>query len=247
MKIRQIKFEFMKRLMLIGGGMVSSLASGATMVLGGSGDTAVIGSTAGSTLNGSGVLIVGSTNEIWGSYSVVIGSQNTQNASGTLIVGWSNQLSGHSSVAFGESNIIEAPRSFVVGKYNFAGQNDNEDAVFVSGAYNASTAYAAFVTGVYNTVTWQGAGSITAGSGNFNNAGSSLVVGTGHSLESYKHATAIVGGAYSKTPDAPALLVIGNGTGPSASNRKNALIVHANGDLIVPKVQGDISMGVYGN
>ncbi len=40
------------------------------------------------------------------------------------------------------------------------------------------------------------------------------------------------------------IFVVGNGT--SSNARSNAFIVYKNGDIIIPKAQGDVSMGRYG-
>jgi hypothetical protein len=41
----------------------------------------------------------------------------------------------------------------------------------------------------------------------------------------------------------PAHLVIGNGT--STTSRANSFVVYADGDIVITKPQGDISMGIY--
>lgn len=41
------------------------------------------------------------------------------------------------------------------------------------------------------------------------------------------------------------LFILGNGTG--ANDKSNAFEVYKNGDVIIPKVQGDVSMGSFGN
>lgn len=160
-------------------------------------------------------------------------------------IGATNTLSGDYSGIIGHSNYVNQPYSLAIGAFNDLNQNDNDFGSFALGHHNYIHGYGSMVGGSYNSVLDDS--SITIGFYNYNNARASLVVGQGNVLEYFPHKNAIVAGEYNAAIPSgkPAHLVIGNGT--SSTDRNNSLVVYADGDIVITKPQGDISMGIYGN
>ena len=165
----------------------------------------------------------------------------------TLVIGYHTYGSylPTGSGMLGEDNLVNTPYSLAIGYGNHIDTNDNERGSFALGENNLLVGYFSIVGGSYNEV-WDSS-SITTGYYNSNNAPCSLMVGTGNFADFDSHKDGIIAGKYSASIpiNTPAHLVIGNGT--SSVNRANSFIVYANGDVVITKPQGDISMGIYGN
>lgn len=191
---------------------------------------------------------IGNSNSLDTTNSLAVGSSNwvTSYSHSSLVVGYANEIFMPNSVAIGAANGIEAPQSAAFGSGNYILQYDTEDAIFVSGTYNVSLAWSSAGFGTYNVIDYGAESSLTAGSANFNDAARSVMVGTGNS-SSYLMKNGVIGGKYNANVSKSAILVLGNGTGSNQPDRKNALVVYEDGDVIITKRQGDISMGIYGN
>lgn len=161
-----------------------------------------------------------------------------------LNIGTSNTISGTSSATIGLNNDVWQNHSLAIGIHNFVYDDDNEHASLAFGRYNTLSGMGSIVGGQYNISSKNF--NLTVGSYNFNSASCSIVGGTGHTLgSSSAYADGMVVGRYSApiSVNKPAHLVLGNGTG--ASQRNNSLVVYADGDIVISKPQGDVSMGIY--
>ncbi|MFD2256892.1 hypothetical protein ACFSSA_09405 [Luteolibacter algae] len=160
-------------------------------------------------------------------------------------MGSNNHVSGAQSLSLGISNFVTQHSALAIGGWNDVEQDDNDYGSFALGHHNYIHGYGSIVGGSYNSVLDNS--SITTGYYNYNNAPASLVVGQGNVVESDQNKNSITAGTYNAAiPYAkPAHLVIGNGTGAAFANRKNSFVVYADGDIVITKPQGDISMGIY--
>jgi len=164
---------------------------------------------------------------------VVVGDQ--------LEIGNTNSSAGGSG-AFGYGNTVYSSSSLAVGTYNTIDTDEGEHSSLVVGQYNFTKATSALCVGSYNHV--GSFFSITTGYLNYNNGDYSIMAGTGNVSGYNMLSNSIVTGTYNQSMlSKPAYLVIGNGT--SSTNRKNSFVVYADGDIVIAKPQGDISMGIY--
>jgi hypothetical protein len=152
-----------------------------------------------------------------------------------------NNVMGTNSGAIGAQNSVIMPRSLAVGFANTVNDDDNQNSSLAVGIFNYVEAFSAIVCGNYNQ-TFAGY-SLTAGSYNINTEYNSLVLGEYNITSNNRHRNGILLGAYNAPITKASHLVIGNGT--STSNRKNSFIIYADGDIVITKPQGDISMGIY--
>lgn len=169
--------------------------------------------------------------------STIISELNVGSTSSTHM----NQIGGSVSGAIGTQNSVSTSSSLAVGWSNTLWDDDNENSSLAVGRLNYLEAYAAIVSGYGNQVFngW----SITTGINNVNTERYSLVLGEHNITTSNRHRNGILLGAYNAAVTKAAHVVIGNGT--STGNRKNSFIVYADGDIVITKPQGDISMGAY--
>lgn len=82
---------------------------------------------------------------------------------------------------------------------------------------------------------------LTVGFGNNHWAGNTMTAGS--YLITYDENSTVVG-QWNIDTGGDEAFVVGNGTG--SGDKRNALEVYKNGDVIVPKAQGDIDMGIFG-
>lgn len=178
---------------------------------------------------------IGVGNSIQSNYNFVLGQQNTVSGGGIY------------TATLGKWNICQASNSLIAGFYNTGKQNVylggtqmSSSAIF--GSYNSSLGEGSLIVGYNNQIlarveTIEGdiaeisPSLALIGSGLISRDNSCLIVGTNNIVSPQNN-----------TPTAP-LFIVANGT--SASARSNALEVLANGDIIITKPQGDISMGAY--
>jgi hypothetical protein len=181
---------------------------------------------------------------------------------------WNDANVGTSSAAFGESNTVSGAGGFASGAANnvgygwwssaFGGANviSNASQAFVAGGNNlVNNGYNNFIAGGYNTVSQSS--SMALGESNTSAGYAAMTFGRG--LTSASAGCVVVGLA--NTPiigndtywvGTDPVFIVGNGTGgsPAAGQsgpvQSNALVVYKNGDIKVPKTQGDISMGEFG-
>lgn len=160
-----------------------------------------------------------------------------------LNIGSTNSMYVDGNAAIGYNNVVSQSYALVIGAHNNLEQDDNDYGSFALGHHNYIHGYGSIVGGSYNSVLDNS--SFTAGFYNYNNAPASLVVGRGNVVEYTQNQDSITAGRYNAAVSysKPAHLVIGNGT--SSTTRKNSFIVYADGDIVITKPQGDISMGAY--
>jgi hypothetical protein len=192
--------------------------------------------------------------------ALVIGAAFTD-----LDVGMVNNSATFQSAAIGTNNTA-TQLSTSIGSSNYAayrststgGSNIAHDLSFASGhsnsVYNLSAAIGYWND--VNTVSGQHPRhSVAIGLSNYIVGNSSLAAGSSNIIEADNAMTfgrglvstavdATVVGTYN-TDKTGLRFAIGNGTGPAAATRANALEVYANGDIIMTKPQGDISMGEF--
>lgn len=152
-----------------------------------------------------------------------------------------NEIGAMHSGAIGKENSVNMSRSLAVGWSNTMIDDFESSNSLAVGSLNYLTGSSAIVSGHGNQVIH--GFSVTTGSYNINTAYNSLVLGENNITGYNRHRNGILLGAYNAAITKASHLVIGNGT--SASNRKNSFIVYADGDIVITKPQGDISMGAY--
>lgn len=186
-----------------------------------------------------------------GSYgygSVAIGIDNqTDNLS--LAVGEGNMITAWSSTAIGNGNslidgawlgsafgfyntISRGAACLVAGSFNIfdAGETSYSMCSVLFGEYNgADNAEGCFLSGVNNVA---------------DGAVASAAIGLGLTLNSSSVSRVVIG-QYNLGDETDAVFVVANGT--DNLNLHNALVVHADGTVIIAKPQGDILMGEFGD
>jgi hypothetical protein len=181
-------------------------------------------------------LAIGGSNQLHSNYNFAVGSNNWL-GEGTWAEG---------SAAIGESNRNSGAQSLTVGTYNHM-QRDSEfgsgrDSI-VAGNWNHSWGVSSLIMGLNNSIPYFDTGyegsplgfpvaTMLLGKGLISRTDECVVVGK-NNLAAAERQT---GG------QAPVFVV---GVGESASARADALVVRANGDIVITKPQGDISMGIY--
>jgi hypothetical protein len=192
--------------------------------------------------------IIGTTNDLRGLNSIIVGSNNLINSTGSTLVsssrntavfGSSNTLNPGTlaSLVSGTSNILTGTSSLVAGQGNT-----------VEGATVGSRASVSAAIGANNHVMTFNAwtiGSQNEVSGNFSLAFGCGLFGDSMGCTFVGEFNEPVEGNLTLREEQDPVFVVGNGT--SSSNRSNALVVKRNGDVIISKPQGDISMGIYGD
>jgi hypothetical protein len=173
----------------------------------------------GNGVTGGNSVTIGGVNSVWGWYS--------------LAVGWDNQLSNWRSLIVGLSNDSESMDGAIIGANNYIDDDDNKaNSSLIVGQYNLNVAAGCSLIVGWNIATEESFASATIGAGLTNTWDYSLVLGR------YNADANTVGG---RQP----LVLIGNGS--SSASRSNAMEVYDNGDVTIPKRQGDILMGEFGN
>jgi hypothetical protein len=196
-----------------------------------------------------------------GTFSQVkIGTPNTFGAGRTLALGINNGVSDYSFTSsnifllgsgnYVYSDIYTSENLFILGTSN--GVDYSSNSIFIGSAHYANDGFnASIVAGVANNVD-SGNSSLVVGGNNEAYAFSyGAMIGYGLICSDWNYASSnsvIIGkynsiDGYTGTPGR--LLTVGNGTTSNA--RSNALVVYDNGDVIIPKRQGDILMGEFGN
>ena len=162
-----------------------------------------------------------------GDGSGAIGNSNTSSI-GSLAVGWANDTNeGSTSTGFG--NIVDS-YSLAVGVFNVINTSPdlNPRNSAAIGKSNGLAAEGSLVVGNSNSLTGTAGGYVT----------NSALIGTG--LDSSASGATVVGVYNTDQPDVR--FVVGNG---DANTTSNALEVYDDGRVVVPKAQGDVSMGAY--
>jgi len=162
-----------------------------------------------------------------GAYSVAFGEDTTASGYASTALGWYTSASGWLSLAAGVDAWATGAYSIAIG--NGVGAYATASVAIGNGASATGVLSMALGTGV----TASGMCSVATGNGTTASAYNSFVIG------SYN-----VGGGNATTwVGTDPLFEVGNGsweTGPSS-----ALIVYKNGDIKIPKPQGDIPMGEF--
>lgn len=173
---------------------------------------------------------VGAFSVASGDYSIALGaSEATGNASFAAANGWAW---GELCVGLG-LGMAEGSGSFAQGM----GFAEGDSAVAFSFGYAAGELSWAAIWG-----TATGKESSAVGSETFSNSFRCVVVGSGNIQQSHNLTTWV--------PEDP-IFIVGNGTGKSTDpinvRQSDALRVLKNGNVIIPKRQGDVLMGEFGN
>lgn len=160
----------------------------------------------------------------------------------SINIGSGNSLFGELNAVIGFSNLVSQPYSLAIGANNHLQQDDNDYGSFALGHHNYIHGYGSIVGGGYNSV--HDNSSITMGYYNYNNAVGSLVIGIGNVANYGFQQYAVVAGKYNNaTTGKPVYFMVGDGT--SSMARSNSFVIYADGDIVISKPQGDISMGAY--
>lgn len=187
------------------------------------------------------------SNQVSGSYSGAIGQSNSVGAGNSLGVGNSQTIWGTTNSAFGYGNtaysgsysLLSGSTNWVNGSTNtLFGTSNTVNFDSEEGTYPVNN----LLLGSYNYV-YGSSNSLLAGENNYGGDGivASALIGRG--LISYWSYAAVVG-SYNATPSGDLRFVVGSG---DSVTRSNALEVYADGTVIIPKAQGDILMGEFGN
>ena len=166
----------------------------------------------------------------------------TNSVTNSGVIGSYNHASslGSGSLVIGQSNWNATPNTLIVGNSNISSPLYNEGACnAIFGEFNYALTLNSLVAGSNNNLLSHS--SLTG----FGLVRNSALLGSG--LLSQNDNCVVVGKNNAGTvrvegPTAP-VFVVANGVSTSA--RSNALEVLANGDIIITKAQGDISMGIY--
>lgn len=192
----------------------------------------------GSGINGTGSLVVGNAN-LGGAYdaslqnstisgSQILGSAYHANLQNSAVIG-STAFSGAENLTLQNSVVIGslAQGNTYIGTGHYGGTLADS---LVVGLANSTTLTSAFVAGKNNAVT-----------------GQHYVLGEGLIAGTPGNTRMVVLGQFNASPVAGQLLVVGNGAGSGAGQRANALEVYTDGKVKIPKRQGDVGMGRFGN
>ncbi len=170
--------------------------------------------------------------------SMAYGNSSTAMSGGRALSDYSTAMSGGS--AWGDYSTVMSGAE-ADGIYNTAMSRGMALGEY-STAMSGGEAWGYFSTAMSGGVVY-GASSVAAGEGIWSSSFRSVVLG------SFNHEV----GSYSQdvwVPTEP-IFVVGNGTGkpsdPPAKRNSNALVILKNGDIQIPKRQGDILMGEFGN
>ncbi len=199
-----------------------------------------------STLTGGAVNIGANNLLLNGSRSMMVGDSN-HNYDPMSYMG----IYGICSLYVGVQNKGATDRSLLVGSYNTTTYDEYTDGYpiesFVIGSFNWMDGDYSAIVGRNNSLSRMYLGE--PGSFEWRKPKYSMIIGRG--LFGW-HDNCLIAGKFNKTfsdrfvpPSGPQpIFVLGNGT---AQNRSNALAVFDNGDVIIPKRQGDILMGEFGD
>lgn len=203
----------------------------------------------GSSTTTSGMLAVGTSNTVSASGSAALGVANLLTSRNALAVGSSNSMQNpwddSGSVAIGTGNSVEGMYSLVVGQSNYIYFDSDYGGGYsslISGSFNYSLGKNSIIAGMNNSIPYiNQINSITFPE-------DVALFGRGL-IGRDNHCTVV--GKFNFSMDPPSLtaaplFVVGNGTSALPADRSNAFEVRANGDIIISKPQGDISMGIYG-
>ena len=177
----------------------------------------------------------GANNLASGTNSTAFGAANTASGYASLAIGAETLASGFYSAAFGSGSVASGAGAMAMGDSTLA----SGDTSFAAGGSTVSSGWASTATGF-----------LTLSSGD-------LSAAFGFSTEASSYASFVIGryNAGGGSPDEwdgeDTLFEVGNGTGdpgdpPEVKNR-NAFTVYKNGNVVIPKRQGDILMGEFGN
>ena len=175
-------------------------------------------------------------------------------------------MGNNNNVTQNATSILESARfTNVFGLLNNIGAGSYGS--MVAGGYNTVNADYSLIAGQNNTVEGATVGSKTLISaaigganhvmannswtiGSSNEISSSLTLGLGTGLVADSMGCTFVGefnegvqGSLATRETEDPVFVVGNGI--DSNNRSNALVVKRNGDVVITKPQGDISMGIY--
>lgn len=149
----------------------------------------------------------------------------------SIAVGDANSVIKGGAV-FGDYNTVYSGGSYAIGRFNESNSDDGD------GSGNILIGYMN-IAGDTNSDEYT-ENCILIGRENEGDFERNYVFGEGN-IGQYQTVTL---GIFAE-PVSNASLIVGNGTGKASGQRNNGLVVMKNGDVIIPKAQGDISMGAY--
>ena len=200
--------------------------------------------------SGAGGMIVGLNNALHGRNSGLFGTNNSTYSDGSIVAGSSNWLgsygqgvaaigSGNRSDGHSSASLMVGVQNYLEGDYEFG----SSYASLLGGSYNSSYGSSCMIFGSNNQIPYYEKFEFEYEPLGF--PAYSILLGTGLICRSDN--LTIIGQNNTRTErmtgDKKPIFIIANGQ--SASARSNALEVLANGDIIITKPQGDISMGAY--
>jgi hypothetical protein len=186
-------------------------------------------------------------------------TNNLRVSSGTFALGSGAVATGAYSTAVGINSQALGYSSFAAAEGIVASAGDHAVAMgwhaTASGSPSTCLSHNAIASGPYSSVLGGSGGEATAyfsTSINGGKADAAHGVAIGAFATAYAAGSTVVG-LYNKLEGDPAnwqetnpTFVVGCGTGPSASERKDAFKILKNGTVLLGAAQGDISMGEYG-
>jgi hypothetical protein len=205
-----------------------------------------------SSWSGAGGIVLGNNNALNAKNSGLFGTGNITYTDGSIVAGSSNLLGSQAQgvAAIGTQNnstggasnsLMVGVQNYLEGDYEFGASYAN----LLGGGWNSSVGSSCMIFGTNNQIP-----SYNKYEFEYEPFGfpvRSILLGTG--LISRSDNLTIIGQNNARTErmtgDAKPIFIVANGASASASARSNALEVLANGDIIIPKPQGDISMGIY--
>jgi hypothetical protein len=183
-----------------------------------------------------------------------VGSNNTFDSGFAMALGNNNSISDYYDYSLTSTNILAIGSS----NWVYSDPDDCRNLLLLGTSNGAEGAANSLFVGTLNFAWSYTAQCLVAGNANnLEQVSNSLVVGTnndagytmdgamiGYGLSNWSSGTnGVIIGRYNQ--DVGALFTVGNGA--SSQNRSNAFVVLQNGDVIIPKRQGSILMGQFGN
>jgi len=190
-----------------------------------------------------------------GAYSVAMGDSSSATTTNDIALGYHNNV--FSGAAIGsQSSAYYGGYSFGASAYSYS----NGVALgYTASASNTSAALGSNVTASYNSTAigyYNNASNYSTALGNYTTAPGKYSTSMGFSTTAQAYASTVIGqfnlaqGSTTAWVDTDPLFVIGNGPPPPVGTTpvySNAFVVKKNGDIVIPKRQGDILMGEFGN
>ena len=212
----------------------------------------------GNTADDESAMAFGEDNAALAEASVAMGDGNGALGEAALALGYENGVFGATAIGMGHRNLVFGDTSWAIGNYNVV----DEPYSFALGSENLASDTAAFVMGCFNEAT--GYGSFAIGNGTIASAFGAMAFGfeteaQGANSQAFGSFTTAYSGfetvfGYFNTSYSPGttegfnlndrLFVVGNGLGPTAQLRSDALIIYKDGRT---RINGPLTLGFSGD